>query len=140
MTERRRRQQTGPGSGFAPPAYYPDEAYDDDWEWEDERSRRVGLISPARVLLTLLVLFAGGVALYGFLDRTALQLTIIVVGLGLLGVALLILSLSLARAAAQLGRQGSGGKALFAALLGGICILGAAGALSGAIVLGMLSA
>ena len=112
----------------------------DDWDWEDDRPRRVGLISPARVLLALVVLISGGVALYGFLDRTALQLTIIIVGLGLLGVSLLLLSLSLARAAAQLGRQGRGGKALFAALVGGLCILGAAGALSGAIVLGMLTA
>lgn len=149
MRDRRRRHERGQTyarsrqdrRGLAPPLRYPDEAYDD-WEaddWDDERRRRVGLISPARVLLFLVVLIAGGVALYGFLDRTALQLPIIIVGLGLLGVTLLILSLSLARAAAMLARQGSGGKALLAALLGGFCILGAAGSLTGAIVLAMLT-
>ena len=126
---------------MAPPPYYPDEAYDADYDWDEpERMPRVRLFSPARVMLFFLVLIAGGVALFGFLDRSAMQLPLIIVGLGLLGAALLLLSLSLARAAAQLGRYGSGGKALLAALLGGFCILGAAGALSGAIVLGMLTA
>lgn len=126
---------------MTPPPYRPDEAYDDeDGDWDEPRPRRVRLLTPARVMLFLLVVVAGVVALYGFLDRTALQLTIIIVGLGLLGVALLLLSLSLARAAAQLGRRGSGGKALLAALIGGFCILGAAGSLSGAIVLAMITA
>jgi hypothetical protein len=142
MSERRRhdqRRQAYPR--MAPAPYYPDEAYDAEYDdWDEPRMRRPRLVSPARVMLTLLVLVAGVVALYGFLDRTPLQLTIIIVGLGLLGVALLLLSLSLARAAAQLGRYGSGGKALFAALIGGFAILGAAGALSGAIVLAMLTA
>jgi hypothetical protein len=112
---------------------YPDEGY-----WEDEEPVR--LISLPRVLLAVLALVAGGVAFFGFLDRSALQLPIIVVGLLLLGVVLLVLSLSLARVAARLGGQGSGGRALWGAFLGGVCILGAAGALSGAIVLGMVIA
>jgi hypothetical protein len=149
MTNQRRREQPRQAHPYEwrqpartalyPEPYYPDEAYDDDADWDDERPRRVRLITPWRVLLFLLAVACGLVALYGFLDRTAMQITIIIVGLGLLGVALLLLSLSLARAAAQLGRQGSGGRAMVAALFGGLCILGAAGALSGAIVLGMLT-
>lgn len=134
-----RRQRRGVQPAMVPPPHYPDEAYDYEQDWEDERSPRPRLISPARVMLFLLVLVAAGVALYGFLDRSTMQLPLIIVGLGLLGVALLLLSLSLARAAAQLGRHGSGGRALLAALFGGLSILGAAGALSGAIVLAMLT-
>jgi hypothetical protein len=142
MRDRRRRERSREGYyRMAPEPYYPDEAYGyEQDDWDEPRVRRPRLISPARVMLALLVVIAAVVAVYGFLDRTPLQLTIIIVGLGLLGVALLLLSLSLARAAAQLGRYGSGGKALFAALIGGLCILGAAGSLSGAIVLAMLTA
>jgi hypothetical protein len=122
----------------AQPAYYAAEDYPDEGYWEDEAPVR--LISVPRVLLFVLALIAGGVAFFGFLDRSALQLPIIVVGLLLLGVVLLVLSLSLARAAAALGGQGSGGRALWGAFLGGLCILGAAGALSGAVVLGMVIA
>jgi hypothetical protein len=131
-------QRPGYYSGYREPGYAP---YGD-WNADDREVEppRVRLITPARLLLVLLALLAGGIALFGFLDRTAMQLTIIIVGLGLLGVALLGLSLSLARASAQLGSQGSGGRALLAAFVGGLCILAAAGSLAGAIVLGLLTA
>jgi hypothetical protein len=124
-------------------------AYGDRWEdWEeqeydeDRRPRgRVGLISPLRVLLFLVVLVAAGIAFYGlFMEQSAMQLPLSITGLGLLALSTLLLSLSLARAAAQLGRRGSGGRALLAALLGGMFIIGAAGAGAGAIILTLLTA
>jgi hypothetical protein len=129
--------QSGPyQGGFPQPAGYYAQYGQPEWEEEED----VRLLTPVRGMLVLLALAAGGVAFFGFLDRSALQLPIIIFGLGLLGLAMLVLSLSLARASAQLGGQGRGGKALFAAFAGGLCILAAAGSLSGAIVLGMLIA
>ena len=115
----------------------------DDWdEYEDRRPRgRVGLVSPLRVLLFLVVLIAGGVTFYGlFMEQSAAQLPMSIAGLAMLGISSFLLAISLARAAAQIGRRGRGGKALLAALLGGFFILTAAGATAGAIVLAMLVA
>jgi hypothetical protein len=121
------------------PQGYGDE-YDygpyDGW-WEEGTG---GMFSPVRLLLGLLVLGAGAVALYGmFLDRTLLQMPITVSGLAVLGVALVLLGFSSARGAASLGRRGYGGRALLAALFGGLCVAAGAGSLAGAIVLGMLA-
>jgi hypothetical protein len=118
----------------------------EDWENDEDRGhrrprKRARILSPARVLLFLLVLLAGGAAFYGlFLEQSALQLPLSVAGLALVAVAMLLLGLSLGRAAAQLGRQGSGGRALLAALMGGTFLLGAAGAGNGATVLGVVIA
>lgn len=111
--------------------------YDDDWD----RVRPVRFFTPVRLLLFLLVLVSAAAALYGlFLDRTLLQMPITVSGLAVLGLALVILAFSSAGAAATLGRRGFGGRALLAAFFGGLCALGAAGSLSGAIILGLLAA
>lgn len=136
-------------SGYSHPPSQAQEwqpAYGDRWEdWEDDEERRprgrVGLISPLRILLFLVVLVAAGIAFYGlFMEQSAMQLPLSITGLGLLALSTLLLSLSLARAAAQLGRRGSGGRALLAALLGGLFIIGAAGAGAGAIILTLLTA
>jgi hypothetical protein len=114
--------------------------YEDEW-YEDEPPRRGRLVTPARFLLVLLLIGSGGVALYGvFFDRTRLQIPLTVSGLAVFGVCLALLALMFARGAASLGRRGSGGKAFLAALLGGVCALGAAGSLAGAVVLGILAA
>lgn len=135
-------QRPSPGYDWQP-------AHGDRWEdWEEyddydrRRSReRVGLISVWRVVLFLAVLIAGGIALYGlFVEQSPLQLPLSITGLGLLALSMLLLSLSLARAAAQLGRRGRGGRALVAGFVGGLFILGAAGAGAGAVILVMLTA
>jgi hypothetical protein len=122
-------------------------AQGDAWEeWDDAerprgRRRRIGLFSPLRLLLMVVVVIAAGVAFYGmFMQQAPTQMPMSITGLGLLAVAAFLLAMSLARAAAQMGRNGQGGKALFAALVGGVFILGAAGAAAGAIVLAMLVA
>lgn len=107
-----------------------------DYDEYEEPSYR--LISPFRLLLALLIAASGAVAFFGIVIQP--QLPLAVSGLGVMGVALGLLAISLAGAAAALGRRGSGGRALLAALFGGLCALSGAGALSAAIVLGLLAA
>jgi len=146
----RRRPPTRHASGYGTyagqdeyayaPGYEPGYEYDygpdraDDW-WEEGTG---GLFSPVRLLLYLLVIGSGATAIYGmFIDRT---LPITVSGLAVLGLSLALLAFSAAHGAASLGRRGYGGRALLAALFGGLCAMGAAGSLAGAFVLGMLAA
>jgi hypothetical protein len=114
---------------------YADDQYADFDEYEEPRYR---VISPFRLMLVLLIAAAGAVAFFGIVIQP--QLPLAVSGLGVMGVALGLLAFSLAGAAAALGRRGQGGRSLLAALFGGICALAGAGALSAAIVLGLLAA
>jgi hypothetical protein len=130
--------------GYPPPAEYS-AAYDvppnEGEGWYSQERGTGGLFSPLRVTLWLLIIGSAAIALYGmFIDKTTLQIPLTVSGLAVLGISLALMAWSSARGAASLGRRGYGGKALIAALFGGICALGAAGALSGAFVLGMLAA
>jgi hypothetical protein len=96
-------------------------------------------VTPTRVFLVLLLIGSGAVAVYGvFFDRTPLQIPLAVSGLAVFGTTLVVLALVAARAAARLGRDGAGGKAVLAALFGGLCAFGAAGSLAVALVLGIL--
>jgi hypothetical protein len=109
------------------------------YEAEDEdRVRRVRVITPGRIVLFLLLLAAAALAVYGIILNP--QLPLAVSGLAVLGVALGLLAISLAGATAQLGRAGFGGRALWAALVGGSFAIAACGALAGAIVLGLIAA
>jgi hypothetical protein len=122
-----------------PAGGYEDEWYEDESDERDPR-RRGRLVTPARFLLVLLLIGSGAVAIYGmFFDRTRLQIPLTVSGLAVFGVGLVLLALMFARGAARLGRQGAGGRALLAALLGGLCAFGAAGSLAGAVILGILA-
>ena len=114
----------------------PDYDQHADLDEDEEPSYRV--FSPFRLMLVLLIAAAGAVAFFGIVVQP--QLPLAVSGLGVMGVALGILALSLAGAAAALGRRGRGGPSLLAALFGGLCALAGAGALSAAIVLGILAA
>lgn len=127
------------GYGYEQPYGYEAESpYDPDEEWWDRGTG--GMFSPVRVLLFVLVVGAGAVALYGlFLDRTLLQMPIAVSGLAVLGLSSVLLGFSAAHGAANLGRRGYGGKALLAAIFGGLCAAGGLGSLAAAIVLGMLA-
>ncbi len=123
------------GPGGAAYGAYP---YDPSDEWWEEGTG--GMFSPVRVLLGLLVIVSGAATLYGMLfEEQPLQMPITVSGLAVLGLSLGLLALSSASGAASLGRRGYGGRALLAALFGGLCALGAAGALAGAVVLGMIA-
>ncbi len=91
----------------------------------------------------LFVLFVGAlaVALYGLLVASPdVRLPLIVSGLAVAGIAAGILGFSLAGSAIRLGERGRLGRALLVAFVGGLFVMGAAGALAGAIVLGLLTA
>jgi hypothetical protein len=94
-----------------------------------------------RALLLLLIVGSGAVVLFGLLGGASnAQLPLVVSGLAVGGIASGILGFSLARSAVTQGQTGHGGRALTAAFVGGLFVLGAAGALAGAIVLGILTA
>ncbi len=94
----------------------------------------------ARVMLLILMVGAGAVALYGLLlDTSATRLPLVVAGLAVGGIAAGLFGFSVAGSAMRLGRRGSGGRALIAAFVGGLFVIGACGALAGAMVLGILT-
>jgi hypothetical protein len=97
-------------------------------------------VSVFRALLLILVIGAGAVALYGLLVETStMRLPLVVSSLAVGGIAAGILGFSLAGSAIRLGERGRGLAATGVAILGGLFVMGAAGALAGAIVLGILT-
>ena len=98
-------------------------------------------MTPLRIVLILIAFVAAAVAAFGLLfDTAATRLPLVVSGLTVLGLSLGVLGFSLAGAAARLGGDGRFGWALLVAFLGGGMVLGAAGSLAAAIVLGILAA
>lgn len=94
----------------------------------------------ARAMLLLLMVGAGAIALYGlFAGASGLQLPLVVSGLAVGGIAAGLLGFSLAGSAVRLGEQSRLGRALLTAFVGGLLVMGAAGSLAGAIVLGILT-
>ena len=90
----------------------------------------------------LLLLIVGGLAIvaYGMLVETSnLRLPLIVSSLAVAGIAAGIFGFSVAGSAIRLGEQGRGGRATLVAFVGGLFVMGAAGALAGAIILGILT-
>jgi hypothetical protein len=96
-------------------------------------------VTVMRALLLVLIVGASAVVLYGLFDTSSLKLPLIVSGSAVLGIASGILGFSLAAAAVRLGERGKGWHALLVAFVGGLFVLVAAGALAGAIVLGILT-
>ena len=94
-------------------------------------------MSVLRVMLVVLMIGASAIALYGLIISPSLPL--VVSGLAVAGIAAGIFGFSLAGSAVRLGEQGQAGRATLVAFLGGLFVLSAAGALSGAIVLGILA-
>lgn len=115
---------------------HPDDPYDDNEDYEVRR--RGGLVTPTRLLLTLAFLGSGVVALYGLFVVRSLPITIS--SLAVLGISSGLLGLIAGAVAIRAGREGSGGRAVFAALLGGFLVLGASASLAAALVLGLLVA
>jgi hypothetical protein len=91
--------------------------------------------------------FAATVALAGsliatlyalFVERTAVQIPVLVSGLAVLGITLLILAVAGATRAISAAEEGRPAAAFFAALLGGLCALAAAGSLGSAVVFALI--
>jgi hypothetical protein len=117
---------------------YDYEPYDD----EDDEPRDAG----GRRRITPFG-FAGTVALVGsvvatlyalFVERTAAQIPILVSGLAVLGITLIILAVAGATRAVRAAEDGRPAVAFFAALVGGLCALGAAGSLGSAVVFALI--
>ena len=103
---------------------------------EPEASRA---FTPFRITLFLAILGALALIAYGvFVERGGAQIPILVGGLALMGLALLGLSVSAAIAIIRAGRAGAGGRALGAALFGGVCALAAAASLASAVAFGLI--
>jgi hypothetical protein len=94
-----------------------------------------------RVMLVVLMIGAAALTFYALLvDNSAARLPLLVSGLAVGGIAAGIFGFSLAGSAVRLGQRGFAGRATLVAFFGGLFVVGAAGALSGAIILGILTA
>jgi hypothetical protein len=104
-------------------------------EYEDE-PRRGRVITPARVVLVLLLVAAAALGVYGgFFDRGPTQIPFVVTGSALAGFSLLMLAFIGGAAAWRAARDGAFLRALVGGVFGGLCAVGAAGALSAAVIL-----
>lgn len=88
-----------------------------------------------RIMLLLAMIAGAGVAAYGlFVDKSGQAIAFATAGLLVLGVALAVGGFLLGMSAVGNGRVGRSGRATLLALLGGLFMIAAAGALAGAVV------
>jgi hypothetical protein len=98
-------------------------------------------MTPLRVVLWILAIGAALVVGYAlFFDSSQVKLPLLVASLAVFGIVLGALGFALAGSAARIGEDGRMGRALATAFVGGLFVLGAAGSLAMAIVLGILAA
>jgi hypothetical protein len=95
-------------------------------------------LTPARVLLVVVILAAAAVTLFSLIVAKSLPMTIS--GLAVSGVAVFVLGLTAAAASVRAAQDGANARAVGAAVFGGVCMLAAAGTMSVAIILGLLAA
>jgi len=88
-----------------------------------------------RLMLLLTAIVGVGVAAYGlFVDKSGQAIAFATAGLFVLGVSLAIAGFITGMSAISHGRAGRGGRATLLALIGGVLMIAAAGALAGAVV------
>ncbi|MEP7379280.1 MAG: hypothetical protein ABI725_06905 [Chloroflexota bacterium] len=98
-------------------------------------------MTPLRMVLVVLAVASAVVVGYTlFLENSTLRLPLLVSALAVLAISLGILGFALAGTAIRVAESGRGGMAILTAFVGGLLVLFAAGALAGAIVLGILAA
>jgi hypothetical protein len=97
--------------------------------------RRGRLLTPIRVTLGIALIASIGVVTYGLLARDATQIPVLTAGGYISGIVFVLLGLAGAWAAYRRAQDGSSGRALVYAVLGGIAALLAAAAFAGAIIL-----
>ena len=127
---------TQPNEGRSVDEHYPPPLPDD---LPDERDQiaRGPLLTPLRVFLGIALIASSGVVVYGLVARDTTQMPMLTAGEFMSGVVFLLLALAGAWAAFSRARDGESGRALLYALLGGICILVAAGSFAAAIILAL---
>ena len=92
-------------------------------------------------MLVVLAVASGFVVAYTlFFESGGIRLPLLVAALAVLAISLGILGFGLASTAIRTAEDGRGGLGIGTAFIAGLCVLIAAGALSGAIILGILSA
>lgn len=117
---------------------YPDRGDPDPAEPPDWPARRPGrrrTITPLRVTLGIALVVSLGVVGYGLVARDATQLPVLTAGEFISGIVFALLALAGAWASYSRSREGSAGRALVYAVLGGIAALLAAASLAAAIIL-----
>jgi hypothetical protein len=93
------------------------------------------------MVLVVLAVASGFVVIYSLVAQNlGLRLPLLVAALAVLAISLGILGFGLAGTAIRTAESERGGLAIATAFVGGLCVLFAAGALAGAIVLGILAA
>ncbi|MEO8625495.1 MAG: hypothetical protein ABI452_02235 [Candidatus Limnocylindrales bacterium] len=98
-------------------------------------------MTPLRMVLVVLAVASAVVVGYTlFLQNSTLRLPLLVSALAVLAISLGILGFALAGTAIRVAESERGGMAILTAFVGGLLVLFAAGALAGAIVLGILAA
>ena len=126
-----------PETGFPDPGYpgYPDPS--EAPGPPVPRPRRQRRITPLRVVLGIALVASLAVVVYGLLARDATQLPMLTAGEFISGIVFALLALAGAWAAYSRSREGSTGRALVYAVMGGFAALLAAGSLAFAIILAL---
>jgi hypothetical protein len=125
-----------PYEGYDDPyAAYPGTA---SYEGDDEEPRNPR-VTPFRFVATVALVGSSLLTAYAlFVERTALQVPILVSGLAVLGITLVALAIAGATRASQAAESGRPARAFWSALLGGLCAIAAAGALGSAAVFALI--
>jgi hypothetical protein len=137
----------GPQPRYRAPARYPtgyDEPYasgefGDAYEEGAEAAGRRVQVTPFRFAVVAALVGSIVVTAYAlFVERTAIQVPILVSGLAVLGVTLGVMAVSGATGSMRAAEEGLSARAFWWALLGGLCAIAAAGALGSAVVFALI--
>ncbi|HTS15109.1 MAG TPA: hypothetical protein VMH24_05545 [Candidatus Sulfotelmatobacter sp.] len=102
-------------------------------------ARLAGQVTPGRLaVLVAFVIAVGVIAFAARIDQSDTQLPLLTTGFVLLGLVFLTLAVWGCLALIRAGGDEDGRTAFFAALLGGLCAIGAAASLGGAVVLALI--
>ncbi len=104
---------------------------------ESEREPRSPRLTPLRAFLGIALIASSAVVAYGLLARDATQIPMLTAGEFISGIVFVLLALAGAWAAFDRARDGESGRAFIYALLGGLCVLVAAGSFAAAIILSL---
>jgi hypothetical protein len=121
---------------------------DDRWQVSPRNSdgsrRRAGphvgplRLTPTRVTLAIALIGSAAFLVYAISVRDATQIPMLSSGAFVLGIVFTALALAGVVATYRAGREGSGGRALFSAVLGGVAAMIAFGCFGGAVILALV--
>jgi hypothetical protein len=97
-----------------------------------------GRLTPFRIGIGLALVGSLLFILIGFLNRDANQIPILTAGLAVLGLTMLAVAITCVVTVIRAARDGRDASAFWAALAGGVAVMGAAGALAAAVILALV--